>query len=177
MHLAEILDSDEAGERRVGPRREVRLITDCSLPGVALRRGLITDLSEQGMRLKTRARLPAGERIAFTLSGSFCVEGEVMWQRDIDHGIRFSTPLSRAELAIVVLSSCPEAPPAPHSRNVPVARNERRAPIPDAMPQPANQTLRDRDLVWIVPLAGLVMAWFLLVDAFFAIADRIDWRR
>lgn len=168
MQLAEIIDAGPGKDRRGAPRRETRLVTDCTLPGTARHRGLVVDLSAQGMRLLTAARLPAGEPISFRLSRSASVEGEVMWQHDLDHGIRFTAPLSPAALAEIVLSSGPQPPAAPHVTDPGIVPADTRAGSPD---------LRGHDMWWIAALFAAVNLWFVLVDAFFAVADRLPARR
>lgn len=133
------------------------------------------------MRIKTQARLPIGEEIEFCLPDIPPVSGEVTWQRDIDHGIRFTSPLSAASLAAALLASPAEVPPAevpPAATGAetrsPQARNDTGASSCD---EPAKPELRDRDLVWILPLFGLMQVWFAIVDAVFAVGDGIARRR
>lgn len=176
MQLAELLEARAIPDQRGESRRQIRLIADCSLPAQAGRRVLIAEISGAGMRIKTQARLPIGEEIEFCLPGVQSVGGEVMWQRDIDYGIRFASPLSAASLAAALLVSPAEVPPARADTDTRPAQTSDGKDTA-SKDRPHEPELRDRDLFWILPLLGLVYLWFVIVDAVFAVEDGIARRR
>lgn len=198
MYLARILEIQTERERRSGSRREVHLISDCALPGSADERALIADISTSGMRLKTAANLPAGQLISFTLAPEVVVSGEVMWSRDVDHGIQFDEELTPAMMAAVVLSSANDAPATP-----PVPARQKREPVglerasparvlqnlvdtelAQLPPMVAGRSARhsepeigDRDLFWIVPGAALMAVWYAVVDGWFFLLQAFSRKR
>lgn len=70
-------------------------------------RAEILDLSSAGLMLSTEAVLEEGERLLVELADGSQRPAQVIWRAGRQHGCRFDTPLSRAELGANLLQALP----------------------------------------------------------------------
>ena len=64
----------------------------------------VRNISDFGMMLLTRSRLPRGERVAIELSSQVTIDGQVVWSNEDACGIAFDEPIdSAAMLTLLVI--------------------------------------------------------------------------
>ena len=91
-------DGSQEAERRRGHRirtvfRIARIVRDRA---VGLWR--VRNISDFGMMLLTRSRLPRGERLTIELSSQVTIDGRVVWSNEDACGVAFDTPIDSAAM-------------------------------------------------------------------------------
>jgi hypothetical protein len=101
-----------AGERR----RSQRIRTVFRIAKVARDRAIslwrVRNISDFGMMLLTRARLPRGERLSIALSDTLALDAKVVWSNEEGCGVAFEQPIDSA----AVLTSLVAEQRAPRHR-------------------------------------------------------------
>ena len=89
---ATLLSTDARGERRGAERRVISLMVSTLADGDTVE-ATISDLSNSGLRLATKARLDIGSIVEVELLEDQLFEAEVLWARDAEYGCQFVEPI------------------------------------------------------------------------------------
>lgn len=103
--LAELDLEPKTNERRGSVRRQIRLITEGTLPSSATARVIIRDLSVSGLLIESPAPLAVDEVLAVNLPEVGQVEASVAWASGHYFGCKFSIPVPVAAVSAAQLMS------------------------------------------------------------------------
>jgi hypothetical protein len=111
--------TEEVGlDRRGAARRTINLL---SIPpgGSPVKRIVLLDLSQTGLRFHSLATLDLGETVIVFLPHAGKVEAKVVWRQADEYGAKFEGPLTSGAVSAAILASPPRIGPAPSMATAP----------------------------------------------------------
>ena len=114
------LEPRESTERRVAPRRRLKLDVAGSTPSAADVDVVVHDLSVTGLLIEAAVDLNTGDQLGVEIPGAGAAEAVVVWRSGNYFGCEFSQRIPKAALSAAALRSAPE----------PRQRPERQLPLP-----------------------------------------------
>ena len=122
------LEPRESTERRVAPRRRLKLDVAGSVRSAADVEVVVHDLSVTGLLIEAAVDLQTGDRLGVEIPGAGAAEAVVMWRSGNYFGCEFSQRIPKAALSTAVLRSAPEpqplSPPLPRPPWQPAPRQD-----------------------------------------------------
>jgi hypothetical protein len=144
MRLAR-LELHESTERRVAPRRRLKLDAAGSTQSAAEVDVVVHDLSVTGLLIEAAVDLQTGDRLGVEIPGAGAAEAVVVWRSGNYFGCEFSQRIPKVALSAAALRSAPEPQPLapPRPRPTPPWQQAPRQDEAGAAPSSENSDVRE----------------------------------
>lgn len=138
------LQPREASERRVAPRRQLKLDVVGTVRSVGDIEVAVHDLSATGLLIEAAADLQVGDRLEVAIDGASAAEAVVVWTSGRFFGCEFPRTLSKSALSAAELRSAPQRPPMAQADSAPAQNFQlEQRPRLEFDFTPSNQTVPD----------------------------------